>query len=76
MACRYTAVFLLSLLNANISNDLFLKAIAKKVAYVAGDSFYAAGQPHNAMRINFSNATPENIVKGVQALAEVIKENL
>lgn len=58
------------------TNDLFLKAIAKKVAYVAGDSFYAAGQPHNAMRINFSNATPENIVKGVQALAEVIKENL
>lgn len=58
------------------TNDLFMKAIEKKVAYVAGDSFYATGEPHNAMRINFSNATEENIVKGVNALAEVIKENM
>lgn len=58
------------------TNDLFLKAIEKKVAYVAGDSFYATGEPHNAMRINFSNATPENIVVGVKALAEVVKANL
>lgn len=58
------------------TNALFLKAIEKKVAYVAGDSFYAAGEPHNAMRINFSNATEENIVKGISALAEVIRENM
>ena len=58
------------------TNDLFMKALEKKVAYVAGDSFYATGEPHNAMRINFSNATEENIVKGVNALAEVIKENM
>ncbi len=58
------------------TNDLFLKAVEKKVAYVAGDSFYAAGEPHNAMRINFSNATPDNIVRGVNILAEVIKENM
>ena len=58
------------------TNDMFLAAVEKKVAYVAGDSFYAAGEPHNAMRINFSNATPENIVRGVKILAEVIKENM
>ena len=58
------------------TNELFLKAVEKKVAYVAGDSFFAAGEPHNAMRINFSNATPEKIVIGIKALAEVIKENL
>lgn len=58
------------------TNDLFMKALEKKVAYVAGDSFYAAGEPHNAMRINFSNAMPENIVKGVKALADVIRENM
>lgn len=58
------------------TNDMFLSAVEKKVAYVAGDSFYAAGEPHNAMRINFSNATPENIVKGIKILAEVIKENM
>ncbi len=58
------------------TNDLFIKAVEKKVAYVAGDSFFAKGEPHNAMRINFSNATPEKIVIGVKALADVIKENM
>ena len=58
------------------TNNLFMKALEKKVAYVAGDSFYAAGEPHNAMRINFSNATSENIVRGVRALADVIRENM
>lgn len=58
------------------SNDLFLKAIEKKVAYVCGDAFFANGEPKNAMRINFSNATKENIVKGIKALADVIKENM
>lgn len=58
------------------TNDLFLKAVERKVAYVAGDSFFAKGEPHNAMRINFSNATPEKIVVGVKALADVIKENI
>lgn len=58
------------------TNDLFLKAVEKKVAYVAGDSFFAKGEPHNAMRINFSNATPDKIVLGVEALAGVIKENM
>ena len=58
------------------TNDMFLAAVEKKVAYVAGDAFYAAGEPHNAMRINFSNATPDKIVQGVKVLAEVIKENM
>lgn len=58
------------------SNDLFMKAVEKKVAYVCGDAFYATGEPKNAMRINFSNATKEKIVKGIEALAAVIKENI
>ena len=58
------------------TNDMFLSAVEKKVAYVAGDSFFAAGEPHNAMRINFSNAVPDDIVRGIKILAEVIKENM
>lgn len=58
------------------TNDLFMKAIEKKVAYVAGDSFFAKGEPKNAMRMNFSNATPEKIIAGVKALADVIRENM
>ena len=58
------------------SNEMLPEAVNRKVAYVCGDSFYAAGEPKNAMRINFSNATKENIIKGVITLAEVIKENM
>ena len=58
------------------SNELLPEAVNQKVAYVCGDSFYAAGEPKNAMRINFSNATKENIVKGIITLAEVIKNKL
>ncbi|MBR6755689.1 MAG: PLP-dependent aminotransferase family protein [Peptococcaceae bacterium] len=58
------------------SNELLPEAVNQKVAYVCGDSFYAAGEPKNAMRINFSNATKENIVKGIITLAEVIKNKM
>lgn len=58
------------------TNELLPEAVEKKVAYVCGDAFYAAGEPKNAMRINFSNATKENIVKGVVTLAEVIKSKM
>jgi len=58
------------------SNELLPEAVNQKVAYVCGDSFYAAGEPKNAMRINFSNATKENIVKGIITLAEVIRNKM
>ncbi len=57
------------------SNDLFMEAVKEKVAFVAGDSFFAHGEVKNAMRLNFSNATWENIEIGIRKLAEVIKKN-
>lgn len=57
------------------SNELFLEAVKEKVAFVAGDSFFAHGEVKNAMRLNFSNATWENIEIGIKKLAEVIRKN-
>ena len=57
------------------SNELFLEAVKEKVAFVAGDSFFAHGEVKNAMRLNFSNATWENIEIGIKKLAEVIQKN-
>ena len=58
------------------TDQLFPQAIAKKVAYIAGSSFFAKGEPKNCMRLNFSNATPEKMLQGVKALAEVIRDNM
>ncbi len=57
--------------------ELLRKAVERKVAYVPGVNFY----PHedggfNAMRLNFSNAKPEQIVEGVRRLGELIKQEL
>ena len=56
--------------------DLFKDAVAEKVAFVPGDSFYAEGGGFNTMRLNFSNACPEKINEGIFRLANVLKKHL
>ncbi|BBB48395.1 aminotransferase-like domain-containing protein [Pelolinea submarina] len=58
------------------SQDLFKDAVAEKVAFVPGDSFYAEGGGFNTMRLNFSNACPERINEGIFRLANVLKKHL
>jgi len=55
------------------SLDVFNVAIEQKVAFVTGAPFYACGGGENTMRINFSNASPENILIGIERLGNVIK---
>ena len=55
---------------------LFEKAIEKKVAYVIGSAFFCNGKGHHTMRLNFSYPSEEQIVEGIQRLAQVIRENL
>ena len=52
------------------------KAVANKVAYVAGVDFYPNSNVHNDLRLNFSYSSPEQIVEGLKRLAQTIKENL
>ena len=58
------------------ANDLFPKAIENKVAYVVGSAFHCNGKGQNTMRINFSYSSEQQIVEGIQRLAEMFKENL
>lgn len=55
---------------------LFPKAIEKKAAYVYGNVFYPDNQGYNTLRLNFSNATPEQIDSGIKALGELFKDEI
>ena len=52
------------------------RAIARNVAYVPGEGFYANGAGKNCMRLNFSFVEPEKIRRGIELLAEVIRERM
>lgn len=58
------------------AKDLLPKAVEMKVAYVYGQPFFPDGKGMNTLRLNFSCATPENIVEGTKRLARLFKENL
>ncbi|UCG60861.1 MAG: PLP-dependent aminotransferase family protein [Candidatus Zixiibacteriota bacterium] len=58
------------------AKELLPKAVAMKVAYVYGEPFFPDGQGQNTLRLNFSNATHDNIVEGITRLAELLKENM
>ena len=58
------------------TNLLLQKAIARKVAYVAGDAFYHDGGNYNSMRLNFSYSADNLIEEGIKRLGEVIKEEM
>jgi 2-aminoadipate transaminase len=57
------------------TRDLLPRAVEKKVAYVPGLAFYPDEKGgENAMRLNFSNATIEQIREGIERLGQVIRE--
>jgi 2-aminoadipate transaminase len=57
---------------------LFRAALQENVAFVPGESFYARnGHPPAAhMRLNFSNAQPEQIREGIRRLSIAVKAQL
>ncbi|HEC22368.1 MAG TPA: PLP-dependent aminotransferase family protein [Chloroflexi bacterium] len=55
---------------------LLKKAIENRVAFVPGSAFYPHGGGENTMRINFSNARPEQIREGIRRLAAVIEAEM
>jgi len=59
------------------SHHLFEAALKENVAFVPGDSFYAgngyADEGRRHLRLNFSNAQPEQIREGIRRLAVAIK---
>lgn len=58
------------------SAELLEKAVKENVAFVPGSPFYAHGGGENTLRINFSNATSEQIRLGIERLARVIRAEM
>ncbi|MGB7987283.1 MAG: PLP-dependent aminotransferase family protein, partial [Terracidiphilus sp.] len=53
--------------------EVMLEALKRKVLFVPGRDFFPDESSQRFMRLNFSNATPEQIKEGVGRLAEVCK---
>jgi len=56
------------------TRDLLKKAIDHKVAFVPGTYFFPHGGGLNTMRLNFSNAQPDQIREGIKRLGATLKE--
>lgn len=57
------------------SKELLLRCIERNVAFVPGQEFYPDGSGTNTARLNFSNASLENIEEGVRRIGAVLKES-
>jgi 2-aminoadipate transaminase len=55
------------------ATEMLPQAIAHNVAYVPGEGFYAGVEGKNCMRLNFSFAEPEDIRRGIESLAAVVR---
>jgi 2-aminoadipate transaminase len=54
------------------AEQLFYEALEQNVAFVVGTAFHCDDGGQNAMRLNFSYPTKENIVEGIERLGKVI----
>ena len=70
-------LFIWAILPENIdAADILRDAVEERVAFVPGSAFYDDGSGKNTMRLNFSNATIENIEEGMARLGAVIRRAL
>ncbi len=53
--------------------EVMLEALKRKVLFVPGRDFFPDASGQRYMRLNFSNATPEQIREGIGRIAEVCK---
>ncbi|MFZ6030836.1 MAG: PLP-dependent aminotransferase family protein [Chloroflexota bacterium] len=58
------------------TTEVLKRAVAEKVAFVPGESFHPDGGGKNTMRLNFSNASPEDIRNGIMRLGKVLTAGL
>ncbi len=58
------------------AEDLFARALEKKVAFVCGAPFYPNGGGENSFRMCFTFASSEDTDKGIRALGEAMGESL
>lgn len=58
------------------AGELLRLALEERVAFVPGAAFYPCGGGTNTMRLNFSNANPEQIHEGIRRLGTVVEFGL
>lgn len=58
------------------TKTLMVEAVANRVAYVPGDSFFPEGNIFNTMRLNFSNMAEPQIEVGIERLGQLLKKAL
>ena len=58
------------------SDELIHRTMARGVIFVPGNSFYTKGQGSQHIRLNFTNAEPAEIEKGVKIIADEMKKGL
>ncbi len=56
------------------ATEVLKKTVEQKCAFVPGESFFADGSGKHTMRLNFSNASDEQILQGISCLGKVLKE--
>lgn len=56
--------------------ELLPKAVAQKVAFVPGATFFPDGAGKNYFRLNFSNAPPEFVEEGIKRLGRVLAQEI
>lgn len=67
-------LFLMVTLPAHLNAaDVLQAAIAHKVAFVPGEDFHLTGG-QNTFRLNFSNAQPDRIERGIEVLGQVLND--
>ena len=61
------------------ARDVFDRALENKVAFVPGSAFFPESDSgytgHNTMRLNFSNAKPDQIAIGIERLGQAIRNS-
>ena len=58
------------------TTDLLARALRENVAFVPGEAAYLDGRGRSSMRLNFSNATQDEIREGIRRIGKVVKEQV
>ncbi len=56
------------------AHEVLLRCLENDVAFVPGQEFFFDFSGKNTIRLNFSNANPENIEEGIRRIGEVLKK--
>ncbi|QHJ70966.1 PLP-dependent aminotransferase family protein [Planococcus halotolerans] len=58
------------------AREISIICLEKGVAVLPGDAFFATDSQSNALRLNFSNASEEQIIEGMKRIGEVLHQEI